>query len=166
KDFQKCKTWSDDQKIAFLSDLISIIVNNVTFAIGMAVHRDDYNKVLSEEPEAIHNALGSPYAFCAFRCFESGTDWSKKHRSRDEINYIFERGDPGEEQVNQTHSFLCEFEPARRRFRLGSLTFEPKCNTSLQAADLLTWALNRELYHQLYPEPDYEFIRPTLTTLL
>lgn len=166
KDFQKCKTWSDDQKITFLNDLISIIVNNVTFAIGMAVHRADYDKVLKEEPEAIHNALASPYAFCAFRCIESGADWSNKHRSRETINYIFEQGDPHAKQLCQTYSFLCEFEAVRRRLRLGSFTFEPKGNTSLEAADLITWALNRELYHQLYPEPEYEFIRPTLTNFL
>jgi len=165
KDFQKCKNWDESRKLAFLNDLIKITVDNVTFAIGMAVRRADYDKVLSEEPEII-NALGRPFAFCAFRCFESGADWSIKHRSLETINYIFERGDPGAEQVDQTHKFLCEFEPIRRRFWLGSLTFEPKCNTSLQAADLLTWALNREFYHQLYPEPEYESIRPTLTNLL
>jgi hypothetical protein len=164
--FEKCLKWSENRKINFLKDLSDIIIPNVTYAIGMAVHRADYNKVLAEEPDALHSGLGSPYAFCAFRCFESGADWSIKHRSPEPINYIFERGDQHAEQVNGTHSFLCEFEPMRRRFWLGSLTFEPKCNTSLQAADLLTWALNRELYHQEYPEPGYAYLRPTLTNLL
>src|SRR5205807_6019613 len=98
KDFQKCKKWDESRKLAFLNDLIKITINNVTFAIGMAVHRADYDKVMSEEPEA-KNALGHPFAFCAFRCFESGADWSIKHRSREAINYTFERGDLGEDQV-------------------------------------------------------------------
>jgi hypothetical protein len=164
--FKKCEKWSESRRLELLHDLNSIIINNVTFAIGMAVHIADYNKVLSEEPDAIHHGLGSPYAFCAYRCFESGADWSIKHRSRETINYIFERGDQHAEQIDQTHRALCELEPLRRRFWLGSLTFDPKYNTSLQAADLLTWALNRELYHKLYPEPEYEYIRPTLTNLL
>jgi hypothetical protein len=163
--FKKCEKWSESRRLELLHDLNSIIINNVTFAIGMAVHIADYNKVLSEEPDAIHHGLGSPYAFCAYRCFESGADWSIKHRSRETINYIFERGDQHAE-IDQTHRALCELEPLRWRFWLGSLTFDPKYNTSLQAADLLTWALNRELYHKLYPEPEYEYIRPTLTNLL
>jgi hypothetical protein len=164
--FQKCATWSDDRKNEFLSDLISITANNVTYGIGMAVHRADYNRVFSEEPIVVERALGSPYAFCAFRCFETGVDWSKKHRSIDPINYIFERGDQYWEQIDATHRFLCSSYWLGRRYWLGSLTFEPKRNTSLQAADLLTWELNREFYRQYYPEPEYAYSRNTLVALM
>jgi hypothetical protein len=167
-EFEKCKRWSENRKNAFLDDLISIIVNNVTFGIGMGVHRADYERILSEEPEVVHKGLGSPYAFCAFRCFESGADWSIQHRSPEPINYIFEHGDlPAHtKQIIDTHSFLSSLYPLMRRYWLGSLTFDPKENTALQAADLLTWELNRERYRQLYPEPEYAYTRPTLVALM
>lgn len=164
--FEKCKSWDEDRKVAFLSDLSNIILGNVTGAIGMAVYRADYDRVLADEPDVMQRALGGPFSFCAFRCFESGVDWSLKHRSREAINYIFEQGDPGADQVYETHKLFSDVRALGRRYWIGSLTFAAKSDSSLQAADLLTWALNRELYHQLYPEPEYEFLRPTLTNLL
>jgi len=164
--FEKCVRWSEKRKSMFLDDLISIIARNATFGIGMAVHRADYEKVWNEAQESVHNALGSPYAFCAFRCFESGADFSIKAKSPDPINYVFEQGDQYAEQIFETHQFLCEFEPLRRRYWLGSLRFDPKNNTLLQAADLLTWELNREHYRQSYPEPEYAYSRDTLVKLM
>jgi hypothetical protein len=164
--FEKCAKWSEKRKLGLLEDLISIIANNVTYGIGMAVYRADYDRVLSEEPEVVHMALGSPYAFCAFRCFESGADWSIKNRSPEPINYVFEQGDQHSDQIFNTHHFICNYEPLRRRYWLGSLLFDPKKNTSLQAADLLTWELNREYYRQDYPEPEYAYSRPTLVALM
>lgn len=166
KAFQKCKKWSLEQRLKFLNDLISIIINNVTFAIGMSVRRADYNRVLDEMPDEVHDALGGPYPFCVYRCFESGTDWSKEHRSRDAINYILESGDPDAQQVDETHRFLSRLRPLARYLRVGSLTFEPKVNTSLQAADLLAWALNWHHFQEDYKEPEYEDMRPALTRLL
>jgi hypothetical protein len=164
--FQKCANWSESRRLELLHDLISITANNVTYGIGMAVHRADYNRVLSEEPIVVERALGSPYAFCAFRCFETGVDWSMKHRSPDPINYIFAQGDQYWEQIDATHRFLCSSYWLGRRYWLGSLTFDPKRNTSLQAADLLTWELNREFYRQYYPEPEYAYSRDTLVALM
>jgi hypothetical protein len=54
----------------------------------------------------------------------------------------------------------------KRRYWLGSLTFDPKKNTSLQAADLLTWELNREFYRTYYPEPEYAYTRDSLVALI
>lgn len=166
--FEKCANWSENRKLELLQDLISIITNNVTFGIGMAVHRADYERVLGDEPEVVHRGLGSPYAFCAFRCFESGADWSIQHRSPEPINYVFEKGDlPAHtKQIIDTHDFLSKIYPLMRRYWLGSLTFDPKENTALQAADLLTWELNREHYRQYYPEPKYAYTRPTLVALM
>ena len=163
--FQKCAKWSDERKVRLLEDLISIITNNVSFGIGMVVHRADYKQFLSEEPH-MHVALGRPYAFCAFRCFESGADWLKKNGSSETISYIFERGDQYHEQVNYTHAFIYNNKRLNRRFRLGSLTFAPGDHSPLQAADLLAWVMNREFYRQLYPEPEYAYTRDTLVALM
>lgn len=163
--FEKCATWDETRKLELLEDLISIIANNVTYGIGMAVHRADYNRIVGEEPEA-PALLGSPYAFCAFRCFESGTDWSIKARSRDAISYVFEQGDQDHEQIRNTHAFICKHEGLKQKYRMGSLTFDPGDNTPLQAADMLTWELNREMYRQLYPEPEYAYTRDTLVALM
>lgn len=164
--FTKCVNWSEDRKLELLNDLVSIIVNNVTFGIGMVVHRADYNRVLAEEPELVPMALGMPYAFCAFRCFESGVDWATQNRSPDPINYVFEEGDQYSDQIFKTHSFFSKYRHLQRRYRLGSLTFDPKRNTSLQAADLLTWEINREFFRQYYPEPEYAYTRNTLVALV
>jgi hypothetical protein len=163
--FQKCATWSEAQKLGLLEDLISIIANNVSFGIGMVVHRADYKQFLAEEPH-MPEVLGQPYAFCAFGCFESGADWLKKKKLKGNINYIFERGDLHFDQVDTTHAFICRHERLNQRYRLGSLTAAPVDHSPLQAADLLTWEINREFYRQLYPEPEHEYTRDTLVALM
>jgi hypothetical protein len=163
--FQKCAKWSEKRKLGLLEDLISIIANNVSFGIGMVVHRADYKLFLSEEPH-MPVALGQPYAFCAFRCFESGADWLKKNGLSETINYIFERGDPHHEEVNYTHAFISNNKVLNRRYRLGSLTFAPGDHSPLQAADILAWEINREFYRQLYPEPEFAYTRDTLVALM
>lgn len=163
--FGKCATWSEERKLGLLKDLISIIANNVAYGIGMIVHRADYKQFLSDEPH-MPVVLGQPYAFCSFRCFESGADWLKKAGSNDKINYIFELGDQYYEQIHTTHAFICRHEPLNQVFRLGSLTFAPGNNTPLQAADMLAWELNREFYRQLYREPQYAYTRDTLVALM
>lgn len=163
--FQKCEKWSEKRKLGLLEDLISIIANNVSFGIGMVVHRADWKQFLSEEPH-MPIVLGQPYSFCAFRCFESGADYLKKSGSSGMINYVFEQGDQYHEQIGYTHAFICKLERLSQWFRLGSLTFETADNTPLQAADLLTWELNREFYRKLYPEPEYAYTRDTLVALM
>jgi hypothetical protein len=163
--FEKCAKWKDAKKITLLEDLISIIAKNVSFGIGMVVHRADYKQFLSQEPH-MPAVLGQPYVFCAFRCFESGADWLKKVGSSDMINYTFEQGDQYSEQIRTTHAFICKHQPLNRRFRLGSLKFEFGNHTPIQAADMLTWELNREFYRQLYPEPEYVYTRDTLVALM
>ncbi len=71
------------------------------------------------------------------------------------------------EQVDNTHAFICRHERLNRRYRLGSLTFAPDIlYTPLQAADILAWELNREFYRQLYPEPEYAYTRNELVALM
>lgn len=163
--FQKCAKWSKEQRQGFLDDLVSIIANNVSFGIGMALHRADWKTFLAEEPH-MPVALGQPYAFCAFRCFESGADWLKKNKLKGTINYIFERGDTHYDQVDATHAFIHRHERLKQRYRLGSLTAEPVDHSPLQAADLLAWEINSEFYRQLYPEPGQEYTRDTLAALM
>jgi len=163
--FEKCAKWGEERKLGLLKDLISTIANNVAYGIGMVVHRADYKQFLSDEPH-MPVVLGQPYAFCSFRCFESGADWLKKVGSNDSINYTFEQGDQYSEQILTTHTFICRHARLNQRFRLGSLTFAPGHHRPLQAADMLAWELNREFYRQLYPEPEYAYTRDTLVALI
>lgn len=166
--FEKCKNWTQERRDKLVSDLAWIIFGNVTYGLGMAVFRQDYQEVINQLPIAA-KVLGTPYAFCSYRCIESGTDWASRAKSNDAIRYIFERGDPGCNEVLNTHTFMCKSETLRERYRIsaGSLTFEDGVKTRpLQAADLLAWEMGAEYKRRFYPEPEAPYTRDSLACLM
>lgn len=158
---------TDKERADLIPRLIGIISANVIYGLGMAVLRADYDRLMAEEPQA-GKVLGSPYAFCAFRCFESATDWAIDANYNESIRYVFEDSDEFKHQVMDTHTFICKHDALREKYRFlgGSLTFEDgKKSKPLQAADILAWEMNRELNRRAYPNEDYPYTRNSMMAL-
>ena len=164
--FKKRDEWPKERRDSLIQDLIKIISNNVLYGLGMVVFRADYDQVITIEPQAAI-VLGSPYAFCAFRCFESGVDWARRTKYDESIKYIFESGDEFKHQIQDTHTFICSQDRLREFYKFSSsLTFEDGVKVRpLQAADILAWELNKELYRRIYPDEKRPYTRNSLTAL-
>jgi hypothetical protein len=161
----------DEERAKLIPRLINIISANVIYGLGMSVLRADYDRVIKEQPDA-RQVLGSPYAFCAFRCFEAATDWAIAAKYQDSIKYVFEYGDESQNEVLTTHRFICQHDKLRGKYRFldGSLTFEKSSDngteiTPFQAADMLCWELNREEYRWSYPREGFPYTRNSLMAL-
>jgi hypothetical protein len=165
--FKKRNEWPKERRDALIQDLIKIIGYNMTYGLGMVVFRADYDRVIAREPQ-VATVLGSPYAFCSFRCFESAVDWARRAKYRESIKYVFESGDGFKHQVQDTHTFICNQDSLREFYKFsGSLTFDDGVKTRpLQAADILAWELNKELYRRLYPDEKRPYTRNSLTVLM
>jgi hypothetical protein len=157
--FKDRNQWTKERRDCLIKDLIQIISGNVVYGLAMAVMRADYDRVKGEVLGA-GQVLGSPFAFCAFRCFESGVDWAKKAKYKDSIKYVFEDGDEYKHEVLNTHTFICRQDGLREFYRFGgpgTLAFEPKPEDvrALQAADILAYETHKEIRRRVFKEHPY-----------
>jgi hypothetical protein len=162
------KGWSEEKRDKFIKDLIQAIYNNVTYGVGMAVLRSDFDRVVAAIPETKY-IFGSPYHFCSLMCFATGVDWARESKYDETIKYIFENGDEYKHQVLNAHTKACKDERVREffRFRAGELTFDDGVKVRpLQAADFLAYELYREMQRKVYPNPKYPYTRNSLMALL
>lgn len=159
--------WSEGKRTRFIRALIGVISGNVTYGIGMAIGRAEYESVLATVPIA-KQVFGTPYTFSCHMCLCTGTDWAHDRNYKDTIKYIFEAGDLSAE-ILRAHTNACREDRVRERFRfgIGGLTFEDGVKvTPLQAADFLAYELYREMGRHLQPNPGQVYTRNSLTALL
>lgn len=155
--FKNRGEWPKERRDALYQDLIRIIYGNVTYGIGMAVRRADYDRVIGAIPLA-RKVFGSPYTFCSYMCLMTGRDWAQGANYKDSIKYIFEDGDEFISEALDAHTRACKEDNTREfyNFSVGGLTFEDGMKVRpLQAADILAYELYREEKRKLYSDITY-----------
>lgn len=159
--------WTEEKRKGFTLALIDAISGNVTYGIGMAVVRAEYENILVTYP-ITRKAFGTPYTFCCHMCLWTGSDWAHNRRYNDTIKYVFESGDFSQE-ILAAHSHACNDDRLREffRFGVGGLTFEDGVKTTpLQAADFLAYEMYREMGRHLQPNPGQTYTRNSFMALL
>jgi len=145
------KKWkSEDKKFEperqeFLGKLCEAATDFSEYSFGFVVSKNLYEACV---PEIMRREMGSPYTFLARWCLASVGVWGTDCRHDQPINVIFERGQP-EHLIRHQHNILLANESARKRFRIGALSFMDKIDkddpqravVQLQGADLVAYEL-------------------------
>jgi hypothetical protein len=119
------------------------------------VLKEDFDKFISNE---IKVKMGGAYGFLGYSCLIGIAQWcnrsSRNHTKP--INWVFEAGTKGRDQLNRAFSATYDNVNLRNRSRLGSWMFQGKDSLPLQAADVLSYEfykliLNHEIHRENRP---------------
>lgn len=146
--------WSKKRRDALIGRLLYLIEGTAIFGISAAIVRKDYAALSPDE----RKRLGSLYSLCATKVLSLAARWAKQVGASAPIAYVFERGDEGSGQFDETiHRLLRKSPKLAAELRLGTLSFGDKRDwPGLQAADILAFESCRHLPRVIGLDPQAE----------
>jgi hypothetical protein len=141
--------WSDFKRHTFLRRLKRIIKDNTVYGVSVAVNCKDYDEVAKGE---MRQQWGkSYYGFDVRVIIWYLGEWAKDHNYHGNIHYVFAHRDKQGGELDQIFSECLNNESARKRFRLstGWTKAFAKDEVRLQAADLITYELNKRCVNEI-----------------
>jgi len=167
-------TWSNEQRVAFVRQMIGVIRVHAWVAIAAAMVMKDYNGLGAEE----RRELGHPYALCGLKAVADTLRWvddmlagakktgrwkvlPKAHDVR--IEFVFEAGDEGASEL--AAALESEKKSGAHGERIWSWTFDNKGSAgALQAADFAAYETTKQLVRTI--GADERRIRQSMDRLL
>lgn len=131
-EFGRDKGWDEERRNRVVNEAQALIGKYVYLGIAHSVIKADYDEVMTGE---VRRKLGAKYyTFCAQACMRKIAAWAMSFHN-EAINYFFEAGAKGEGELAQMMGRVIKRREARAAFRLGNLSFAPKCDEVIGAGD-------------------------------
>jgi hypothetical protein len=133
-------------------DVARLINDHKFYSISIAISQTDFYQVLSED---VRRNLIGPYAFAFFSIVVGHQYLSRILRSGPiRTAYMIDRGFGHQDQLNQAHLLIVNFEQAMGEFRhTGAIATDTDDHVpALQAADVIAWASRRMVLEGSLPE--------------
>jgi hypothetical protein len=136
------KGMNKEQAEILLDKLVSFIKLRCCYALSSVMPVKLYEEIIGDD---LRKPVGSPYTLCALMCMLSGKRWAQSQGFNEPMAFIFESGTQHWGEISEA------FEKAQKTRDLGglfiddSLTLQLKARPPLQAADILAWALRRQI---------------------
>jgi hypothetical protein len=120
---------------------LAYIVNRYKiYSVAVSLNHEQYNKLLSDKSRKEVSLYGLCFMLCAHQCFAM----SQSNHYYGNMAFLMEEGNEYSEDVRRAHAEMMRM---RREGAIyisnGSLTFEPKELSTLQAADVIAWGERR-----------------------
>jgi hypothetical protein len=149
--------WTNEKRIGFINDLITLVNSTDVWGIASAVVRPDYDRLSAEfiaQGKVTPHWYGHPYLLAFQHCLiETCVHATDLHPS-EKIAFVFDQQADFHARAEAVYHELREGTSWPRAFRLGSLHFASKHDAvPLQVADLLVYDVRKALDHKLF-EPD------------
>ena len=134
------KGWTPERRTEFVIKANAIIRDCTYLPIGTAIIKNDFNA--SFPVDHVANKFGL-YSWCIHACLASLGKWCKAHTHREPINFVFEAGTDGRDQVDKTFAHLYNHPEIRPpdACPIRSWSFAGKDVQPLQAADVVAYEL-------------------------
>lgn len=164
--------WRDSaKKQRTLDRLIKAIRDNVEIAVGAAVVKNDYDKVVPQEIRKRYALGDNHYTFAVRTCVGHVLRWRKEHRHRQAMSYVFDRMSKGKGEIINIFDTAMEQGRGAELIDFGiakdGWSFADKAGiVQLQGADICAWETLRFLTHTfLRPKLQQQPMRKSLATL-
>jgi len=137
-------------KLALFAKAVKTIKANAEYSLSVDVPLPDYRRSFSKDFQ--RNIL-SPYAVAFIGMCQFNAKLARGNRYPDKLSYVMDTGNPYSGQVQLGHAFQVFVEKAFGQRFTGRLTFESDDgNTALQAADVISWSVQRRSANALTGE--------------
>jgi hypothetical protein len=124
--------WSKDRKEATLRRAFSIIRGRVAYGVGVGVLLSAYQSVVVRK--GLAELVGGPLRLCMLQVYEQLRQWTTAREVTDPVSYFVENGTDRRPLV-EVHAQ----EMPKRELLIGPLSFVPKSNVAVQAADIIAY---------------------------
>lgn len=155
--------WSDERKKRVYRRLAGIMNVRVRHGFAIAVPKKDFDAHAPREFKEQY--AENHYVFAVKSLFGRLEVWRGKYHVAVPMQYVFDRGAPGERQIKEIWGKYSQDEEARKRYGLadngGALFQNKKLFRPLQAADILAWQMHNHMRKVIVPgcQPNQEFSR-------
>ncbi len=93
--------WKGDEgrRQRFLSDLVKTVRRHTNRDFSQSAFLDGYRA--ADKKYEFHERVGHPYAICALMCINNVRDWMSKTHPKDDVLFVFEKGDRYQHELIQ-----------------------------------------------------------------
>ena len=131
--------WTEQRRRDCMDKLLGIITERAALSVGACVPLSLYDSLLSAP---VKRALGGPYGMAAQMLIPNVGLYVHDRNPDPWINYVFESGDDGRDQVQRVFDRASRNNDLRERFRPAGIEFRDKrMYLPLQAADIIAYEL-------------------------
>lgn len=126
-------------------ELIPLLASKA--ACGFTVSFEERHANLLPSSKSLQIKKVNPYSFCGYWLLHNARRWVNENRPGSRIAYFFERGDPGQGQLNSIIGSVFNDEWHKEHFRIASFgTLDKRLSAVVQTADVIAWqwAKNRK----------------------
>jgi len=148
--------WRDDEKQTFQGRAYGIVEDYELFPFSAAIVKADFEALKIRFSELPHGHAGNYFMWTFHHVMAQVRKWLEAQHKDVNVHYIFERGQLGDGQVQDSLKRIADDAAERELFRMREWTFAGKELLPLQTADL--WAyesykqmVNRNLGMQTHP---------------
>jgi hypothetical protein len=142
----KFKAWNPTRRTKFLQRVQPIIRDHITFPIGCAVIKEDYERII---PPDVKKQFSGVYGWCARDCLAAMTNWYQRKGYRNAVRWVFEAGTTGHGQVDAMFDELYRNPITRQKYFIKGWSFEDKSTLPLQSADVLAYEVFKQVENQI-----------------
>ena len=134
------KGWSEPKRLAVMKHIVALASGTARFGMDATFLLDDYERLPNEDYEL----LPDPYGLCLTACIGKTARTLHRRGIRDDVEYVFESGDPGQGTTKRDLEELFAIPAKRKEFSFRSLRFAGKAEfPGLQLADFFAFEAGR-----------------------
>jgi hypothetical protein len=124
------------------TELAYIINRYKIHSVAVTLNHEQYNKMLSDKTKKEVSIYGLCFMLCAHQCFAM----TQVNHYYGRMAFLMEEGNEFAEDVRRAHKGMMKMRKEGATYISdGSLTFEPKELSPLQAADIIAWGVRRKV---------------------
>jgi hypothetical protein len=135
-------SWDNEKKVRVMRRLRGIIEDHATMGFGFAVHKDDYEQLVTGD---VRKKFGEFHYTWAVRVVIGMVEnWRERKRIKEPTEYIFDRMSQGRAEIDKVFADAEATGAALHRYGIfrGCHSFRDKAEVlPLQAADIFAWLL-------------------------
>jgi hypothetical protein len=129
-----------DQRWKLFIDIANVINANKCVSIAATLKHEQYNNIIHDKMKKYIGLYGICFMLCAHACFAEA--WENYYTGN--LAFVMEAGNEHADHVLRAHQGMMEMKKENKIWvHSGSLTFEPKKLSALQAADVIAWGIHR-----------------------
>ena len=140
------ETWGPHLRNKFLQRIQPIIRDHITFPIGCAVIKEEFERIV---PTDVKAKFGGVYGWCVHDCLVAMRVWYDGKDYRNPVQWVFEAGTIGHGQVDAMFEELYKNPITRDKYHIKGWSFVGKSVVPLQAADVLAYEMVKQITNQV-----------------
>jgi hypothetical protein len=129
-----------DERYGLFIDVANYINAHIIVSVAATLKHDQYINIINDKMKKHIGIYGICFMLCAHICFSEA--WTCYYAG--DLYFAIEAGNEHAEHVRRAHDNMIEMKKENKIWvHSGSLTFESKKLSALQAADVIAWGINR-----------------------